>query len=247
MNDSGAGTGQYAEYLERYRRGEWRAPIVHDLIAGDIRSAGPSATVLDIGCGRGFDDELSLQKSLAALANRYIGVEPDTEVALATEFSEVYRCAFEQAPIKAGSIDVAFAIMVLEHVADAQLFLAKVHQILKPGGVFWGMTVDRRSLFAKASYWLERLQGKELYMRWLMGRRGEERYLNYPVFYRCNSPAQIERHAGSFARREIINFARIGQHRPIVPSWLHGLSDRLDRWVIDHDKPGTLLLLRLVK
>ena len=29
-------------------------------------------------------------------------------------------------------------------------------------------------------------------MRWLRGRRGEGRYLNYPVFYRCNTPRQIE-------------------------------------------------------
>jgi SAM-dependent methyltransferase len=238
---------QYDEYLQRYRRGEWRAPIVHDLIARDIRAAGSGCTVLDIGCGGGFDDELALQQSLAALAGRYIGVEPDANVTPGPHVSEIHRCVFEQAPVKADSIDVMFAIMVLEHVQHARLFWDKVHQILKPGGIFWGMTVDARSLFANASYWLERLHGKELYMRWLMGRRGEERYLNYPVFYRCNTPLQIEYDTQAFTARDIINFSRVGQHRPVVPRWLYPLSDSFDRWIVDHDKPGTLLLIRLVK
>ena len=153
---------------------------------------GTGCSVVDIGCGRGFDEDLALQKSLAALSGRYIGIEPNTDVEPGAHFGEIHRCLFEQAPIKAGSVDVAFAVMVLEHVQNPRLFLNKVHEILKPGGIFWGMTVDGRSLFAKASFWLERLHGKELYMRWLRGRRGEGRYLNYPVFYRCNTPHQIE-------------------------------------------------------
>ena len=247
MEAGGSGQGRYDEYLQRYRRGEWRARIVHDLIARDVRASGTGCSVVDIGCGRGFDEDLALQKSLAALSGRYIGIEPNTDVEPGAHFGEIHRCLFEQAPIKAGSVDVAFAVMVLEHVQNPRLFLSKVHEILKPGGIFWGMTVDGRSLFAKASFWLERLHGKELYMRWLRGRRGEGRYLNYPVFYRCNTPHQIEAQTQSFAEHDVINFARIGQHRHAFPHWLYPLSDRLDRWIVDHNKAGTLLVLRLVK
>ncbi|HTR14156.1 MAG TPA: class I SAM-dependent methyltransferase [Roseiarcus sp.] len=247
METGGSGQGQYDEYLQRYRRREWRARIFHDLIARDIRAAGNGCVVLDIGCGGGFDDDLPLQKSLAALSGRYIGIEPDAHVEPGAHVAEIHRCLFEQAPIQPGSIDVAFAVMVLEHVQNPQHFWGKVHEILKPGGTFWGMTVDGRSLFAKASFWLEQLHVKELYMRWLRGRRGEERYLNYPVFYRCNTPRQIEAETQGFAEHHVINFSGVGQHRHAFPQWLYPLSDQFDRWIVNNNKPGTLLMLRLVK
>ncbi len=244
---AGGEPGRYGEYVQRYRRGEWRAPIVHDLIANDIRAHGKDSTVLDIGCGNGFDDDLALQKSLAGLCTRYIGIEPADDVETGDYFTEVCHTTLEDAPLAAESVDVAFAIMVLEHVEHPEKFWGKIHQILKPGGVFWGMTVDARSLFAKASDWLERSHAKDLYMRWLMGKRGEERYLNYPTFYRCNSPAQIEAGTSAFAGRDVINLSAIGQHRPVVPGWMRAAADRYDHWIIDNGKPGTLLLVRLVK
>ena len=238
---------RYDAYLQRYRLGEWRARVVHDLIADDIRSKGRGSSVLDIGCGDGFDADLPLQQSLAALSGRYIGVEPDANVELGQHFSKVHRCLFEQAPIEPASIDVAIAVMVLEHVQTPELFWRKVSEILKPGGVFWGMTVDGRSLFAKASYWLEQTHGKELYLRLLRGRRGEDRYLNYPVFYRCNTPDQIQAQTGLFSEHDVINFVRVGQHRHAFPQWLYPLSDQFDRWIVKNNKPGTLLLVRVVK
>jgi SAM-dependent methyltransferase len=247
METDSPGRERYGEYLHRYRAGEWRAPIIHDLIVRDIQSKGEGCTLLDIGCGRGFDDDLALQRSLASLAGRYIGIEPDPYVTLGSYFSEIHRCLFEEAPLGTGTVDLGFAIMVLEHIAEPQRFWDKVHDVLKPGGIFWGLTVDGRSIFSIASYWLERVHAKELYMRWLMGRRGEQRYLNYPVFYRSNTPRQLEKYTRAFAAYELINFARIGQHRPVVPHWLHPVSDRFDRWVVDHKRPGTLLALRVVK
>jgi SAM-dependent methyltransferase len=247
MEAVSARNAQYDEYLQRYRAGEWRAPIIRDLIARDIRAKDAGCTILDIGCGRGFDDDLPLQQSLAALAGRYIGIEPDPEVPLGAHFTEIHRCLFEDAPLAAGSVDVAFAIMVLEHIPEPQRFWDRLRDVLKPGGVFWGLTVDGRSVFSIASYWLERLHAKEFYMRWLMGRRGEERYLNYPVFYLCNTPRQLEQCTRGFTSLEAINFARVGQHRPVVPRWLHAVSDGFDKFILSRNMPGTLLALRVVK
>jgi SAM-dependent methyltransferase len=55
-------------YHARYRAGAWRAPIFRDMVLSDIRSAGSGACVLDIGCGRGFDGDSRLQRSLAEAA-----------------------------------------------------------------------------------------------------------------------------------------------------------------------------------
>ena len=87
--------------------------IFRDMVQQDLQRRGSRRpTVLDIGCGRGFDDDVKLQASLAACAERYIGVEPDVDADLAAHFSETHRCLFEDAPIAPGSVDLAFAVMV---------------------------------------------------------------------------------------------------------------------------------------
>src|SRR5262245_46372604 len=116
-------------YVERYRSGECRDRIMHDMILEDARRMRPPLTLLDIGCGKGFDGDVPLQHSLAAAAGRYIGIEPDTNVAPADCFTEVHRCFLEDAPIAPGSVDVAFAIMVLEHLEAPQRFWDKVWDV----------------------------------------------------------------------------------------------------------------------
>jgi hypothetical protein len=67
----------WGEYVERFRRGEWRDRIFHDMVLGDVRGRPRPRTVLDIGCGRGFDGNQEFQGSIARAADRYVGVEPD--------------------------------------------------------------------------------------------------------------------------------------------------------------------------
>jgi hypothetical protein len=58
----------FQEYQERFQTGEWRGYIFRDLILSEIqRYASP--TVLDIGCGRGFDDSQELQRELAGVSS----------------------------------------------------------------------------------------------------------------------------------------------------------------------------------
>src|SRR5262245_33266517 len=75
-----SGMTRWTPYLERYRKGEWRDRILHDLILEDAKRRGPGLTFLDIGCGRGFGGDLRLQQSLARAAGCYIGIEPDPEM-----------------------------------------------------------------------------------------------------------------------------------------------------------------------
>ncbi len=139
----------------RFRCGEWRATVFQDLVLADIRRS-VSPTVIDIGCGSGFDDSRDLQIALAQSAGRYIGIEPDPGVALSNIFAETHRCLFEEAPLQAESVDVAFCVMVLEHLEHPQAFWDKVHAVLRPGGVFWGFSLDARFYFPR----LSRLLGK---------------------------------------------------------------------------------------
>jgi ubiquinone/menaquinone biosynthesis C-methylase UbiE len=233
--------------LTRYRQGEWRDRIFRDMIFEDVQPEGRGLTFLDIGCGRGFDGDVPLQKSIARVAGSYIGVEPDMEITPEVKFDALYRNVFEDAPVAPESIDVAYSIMVLEHLQEPQLFWAKVHEVLKKGGVFWGMTVDSRHWFSKCSKWLERLQMKDLYLTSMFGRRGTERYENYPVFYRSNCPASIDRLAHRFSSRDYLNLSRLGQCSPYLPRFLRPVGALLDRRTIQRNGLGSLLVVRAQK
>lgn len=237
-----------AASAERYRAGTCRDRIMHDLILADAARIGPALTFLDIGCGKGFDSDVPLQRSLARAAGRYLGIEPDPSVVPGAHIQEVHRCLFEQSSLPPASVHIAFAIMVLEHVPAPQPFWDRVYEVLVPGGVFWALTVDARHWFCVASTWSEKLRVKELYLRWLLGVRGTgERYENYPVHYRCNTPAAVEHYAQEFSSVRTWNLAKIGQCDPIFPRSLRPLSHRLDSRAIRRQKPGTLLVIRAEK
>jgi SAM-dependent methyltransferase len=238
----------WAPYLERYRAGEWRDRIFHDMILSDARRLANRPTVLDIGCGKGFDGDVPLQHSIAAQAERYIGIEPDPAVALGDYFTETHRCLFEEARLGEGSVDVAYAIMVLEHLAQPQAFWDKLHQVLVDGGVFWGLTVDARHFFARLSTWAGRLRIKDLYLDLVLGRDPDAgRYRNYPTYYRANTPVQIAHLAGAFRSCQFVNFSRLGQWSSYLPGLLRPLAEHVDRRAIQQARPGTLLIVRATK
>src|SRR3954470_3075796 len=108
--------------LERYRSGECRDRIFRDMIFADTQPHGRDLTFLDIGCGQGFDGDVPLQASVARAAGTFIGVEPDRAIEPQGCFDVVHRCFFEDAPLEPESIDVAYAIMVLEHLPEPQRF-----------------------------------------------------------------------------------------------------------------------------
>lgn len=240
----------WAPYLQRYGNGEWRAPIFRDMILSDARRLAKerkNLTFLDIGCGGGFDSEPELQQSIASFAGQYIGIEPDTEIKLGNIFSATHRCFFEEASIEPCSVDIAFSVMVLEHIEFPEKFWRKVHEVLRPGGIFWGFTVDARHWFVSASVMSEKLHIKDWYLDRLHGKRGEQRYENYGVYYRSNTPQQIEKVTEMFASRTILNFNREGQMDFYIPKNLRGIGRALDRFALRMGWPGNLLSVRVEK
>jgi SAM-dependent methyltransferase len=206
-----------------------------------------AARVVDIGCGRGFDDDLKLQESIAAAAGTYIGVEPDPDIALGPYFHEEHRSLFEDAAIEPESVDVAFAVMVLEHLPDPARFWDKLHAVLRPGGVFLGFTMDARHWFCSASAWAGRLKLKDFYLNRVVGSIQDGRYENYPVQYRCNTPVQVAHYASQFSRCECVNFARVGQCDYYLPRVLKPVGRMLDRHALATGRPGTVLAVRACK
>ncbi len=137
--------------------------------------------------------------------------------------------------------------MVLEHIADPGRFWDKLHSVLRDGGIFWGFTMDARHWFHLASSWSERLRVKDLYLTLLRGKRGVDRYANYPTCYRTNSPDQIRRYTRSFRSVQFINFHQVGQLNYYLPGPLRPVGHLVDRLEAALGRPGMILAVRAVK
>jgi SAM-dependent methyltransferase len=239
-----------AEFSRRFVQGERRAVVFRDIILRELDRLpidNGDAVLLDIGCGSGFDNDPGLQRSLFEAAGHYVGVEPDGDVTVGDGFTCLHRCRFEEAPIDAESIDLAFAVMVIEHVQEPLRFWDKVHEILRPQGVFWGFTVDARHWFVSASRFAERLRIKDWYLDALHGKRGVFRYENYPACYRCNSPRRIHSLTASFRSTQIYNLQRVGQAGNYLPRRLRWAGRAYDRLGMRLGWPGSVLAVRVVK
>lgn len=241
---------QWLPYLQRYTNGEWRAQIFRDMVLADVErleQRNGKLTLMDIGCGRGFDSDAKFQRTIAEVAGEYIGIEPDLAIELENIFSSTHRIFFEDALIDSDSIDLAFSVMVLEHFENPQIFWDKVFRTLKKGGIFWGFTVDARHWFVVASLLTEKFGIKNWYLNRLHGKRGEERYENYGVYYRSNTPQQIQKLTSAFTSTVILNFYRVGQMDYYFPLRLRWLGRAFDRIAIRMGWPGNILAIRVEK
>jgi SAM-dependent methyltransferase len=236
-----------AEYLRRYQAGEWRGSLFADIILRELSGRDGSCTVVDIGCGGGFDGSKELQEKIAARSGEYVGIEPDEAAELGAYFSRVHRTTLERAPIEEASVDLAFCVMVVEHVSDPAAFMAKVSHILRRGGVFWAFTIDLRHWSAWCSLLLERLSAKGRYLDALHGPRGLERYNNYPVQYRLNTPKQVESVGGGFTNIDFLPLMKVGAEDYNLPPILRPLNHALDRALSFVGAPGSNLAFRMVR
>ena len=239
---------KWAPFVEKLRlQNAWRTSIFVDLILQDAAHFSRDLTFLDIGCGRGFDDEPEAQEKLAAHCSYYIGVEPDTGIEITAPFNEVHRCTLEAAPLAPGSVDIGWAVMVLEHLEDPAAFWTKVYEVLRPGGVFWAFTVDNRHPLP----WLVRIASsigvKDWYLQRLRRNGGGDEYEHYPTHYRSNSPRQVTRFVQPFRQCDFVNFIRVGQIDGYLPQWARPGAHLLDRVQIALKRPGVLLAIRCEK
>ena len=106
-------------------RADWR-------IVKKILDEHPNLTrVLDVGC---FDGRL-----LDSLGSQYekLGIEIHEEAARRAEMRSVKVIGrdFDKLPVVQGGVDAVLAMDVIEHTEDPMAFLAKLAEIVKPGGL----------------------------------------------------------------------------------------------------------------
>jgi 2-polyprenyl-6-hydroxyphenyl methylase/3-demethylubiquinone-9 3-methyltransferase len=128
--------------------------------------------ILDIGCGGGI-----LSEPLARLGAQVVGADPAVPNIEAAKVHAAgaglaldYRATTAEALAEAGErFDVVLAMEVVEHVADVALFVQRCAEMVKPGGLLIGATINRTlKSFALA------IVGAEYVLRWLP--RGTHRW-----------------------------------------------------------------------
>jgi 2-polyprenyl-6-hydroxyphenyl methylase/3-demethylubiquinone-9 3-methyltransferase len=133
----------------------------------DPRSLSPFAglRLADIGCGGGL-----IAEPMSRLGFAVTGIDADAEAievarahAAASGLAIDYRVADVEVLAAEGErFDAVLALEIVEHVADRDRFLMALAQLVKPGGMFIGATLNRTARsFALA------IVGAEYVLRWL--------------------------------------------------------------------------------
>ena len=144
--------------------------------------------ILDIGCGGGI-----LSEPLARLGGEVVGADPAVPNIAAAKVHAAdaglvidYRATTAEALADAGErFDLVLAMEVVEHVADVALFVQRCAEMVKPGGLLIGATINRTlKSFALA------IVGAEYVLRWLpRGTRRWDKFVTPNEF-----EAALERH-----------------------------------------------------
>ncbi len=156
---------------------------------------------LDIGCGRGTQDEdpVRTRRDLRILRGHCrltIGIDVDAEAAGNPHVDDFRLIGADvRWPADDASVDLAIADFVVEHVADPDGFFAEAARVLKPGAHLGLRTINAHSYLGLGSRLVpNRLHGK------VLGRAQPHRAAEdvFPTLYRCNTAkklrAALERH-----------------------------------------------------
>lgn len=95
----------------------------------------PSGLALDIGCGEGQVARVLQDAGLDVVGLDMSGAQV-AEAARRGGGPAYARASAEVLPVRSGSVDVAVACLVLEHVPDLDATLAEVGRVVRPGGRF---------------------------------------------------------------------------------------------------------------
>lgn len=171
------------------------ARVFTGLILREIRDGSQDRRVLDIGCGRGIGRQIDYQRLVRHATGEYWGLEPDTSVVPSPGlFDNFQQALMESAELPVDYFDVAYSSMVMEHVSDPPAFLAAVHRILKPGGIYLFLTPNADSLVPWLTRLSHRLRIDEFVLR-LVKRTHDVQQYHYPVQFKVNTCWQVNRYA----------------------------------------------------
>ena len=189
-------------------------------IAGSI----PAGTVvLNIGAGHNLSGQLPRTRRRAA---RLVGVDPSERIHLNDSLDERHQATLQQfVPEHRAEFDAAFSVFVLEHVTDPRGFTTACAATLKPGGVLFGLTVNKWHYFGLSTWTATRLGISEWLLPKLRTTADLEAY-HFPTAYRMNTIRALSRllAAAGFASVEFRMWDLPPMYTPYLPTRVQGLA-----------------------
>jgi SAM-dependent methyltransferase len=157
---------------------------------------GPSATVLDVGCGRGacLDDPIRVRRELRVFRGkcaRVTGIDVDPQAAGNPLIDEFRLIVGARWPVEDASVDVCVSDSVLEHVEDPEGFFAECGRVIKPAGHLCIRTSNSLNYIAIAARLIPDRFHKRLLRKSLSGHKKEQDC--FATVYRCNTKGRIRR------------------------------------------------------
>lgn len=138
--------------------------------------------LLDLGAGSGR----VTQASFRGIAGRTAGVDPDPRVLDNPHLDEAKVGSATFIPYPDAEFDVVIAANVLEHLAEPAKAFVEVARVLRPNGWFLVKTPNTWHYVTLVSrltpHWFH---------QWYNARRGRDRGLTFPTYYRANSARRI--------------------------------------------------------
>jgi SAM-dependent methyltransferase len=154
----------------------------------------PEGVALDVGCGRGTqeDDPVRVRRDLRILRGKcaeVIGIDLDPAAA-ENPFVDEFRMIEPDGrwPVESESVDLALADFVVEHVEDPAAFFAEAARVVRPGGHIALRTINARSYVGLAS----RLVPGRLHVATVDRAQPQRKAEDvFPTLYRCNTRRRL--------------------------------------------------------
>lgn len=194
------------------------------------RECPEGARVLNVGAGTNLSGQL---RPVRRRAGHLVGVDPDPAVLANPTLDESHHLTMEgYAALDPEPFDLAFSVFVLEHVRDPAAFTDACAQVLRPGGVLMGLTVNKWHYFGLSTWAATRLHVAEPLLRRL---RPPEQVAGYhfATEYRINTVRALDRYLrrSGFASVEIRCWDLPAMYEPYLPHPVRSFAKTYDEWV----------------
>lgn len=202
-------------------------------------SVTPGARVLNIGGGCNASGR---HPRVRQRAGWLVAVDPSGRIHDDSEADERHQLTLEEyAATHDEQFDVAFAVFVLEHVAQPAEFVQAAAKLLRPGGVLLALTPNLRHYFGLATWTASRLGFEEPLLRSIRDEGAVARY-HVPTEYRLNSIRTVSRHlrGAGFAGVEFRMWDLPRMYEPYLPGPLRRFAGAWNHMAYRTGRPNLM-------
>jgi SAM-dependent methyltransferase len=202
-------------------------------------SVSPGAPVLNVGAGKDISGAL---QPLLRREPYLVGVDPDAAIESNTSLAERHRTTLEEfAAGNAGRFDVVLSVYVIEHVTDPAAFAAANAKVLRPGGEWFGLTLNVQHYFGATTRAMSRVGLSDWLLHRLAGDDLQHEH-HFPPAYRLNSLHTLRRTCADagFDRLEVRCYDATDRYQWYLPRGLGWFAPAYTRLAYAVGRPGLM-------